>query len=115
MQIRFKKDVHSPAAVCRVPCSQSSLQSRCRPVALPAPRLWVRASTSAQVLPQPHHSQGQEAPAVQQRSPQAAPPELPQQQGPAAVQDSIMLGAATEALLRAVSGQCRVQAGCSNR
>ena len=74
----------------------------------------VGSSTSAQVLPQPHSS-GQGASAVQQRSPQAALPEVPQQQGDAAPQDSIMLGAATEALLRAVSGQCRVQAGCSNR
>ena len=32
---------HSTAAVCRVPCCQSSWQSRCRSVASPAPFLWV--------------------------------------------------------------------------
>ena len=72
------------------------------------------ASSGAQNLPQPHHSSGQEASAVQQRTCQAAPAALPQQQGNAAQQDSVMMRAATEALLRAVSGQCRVQAGHSN-
>ena len=135
MQVRFKKSQPS----C---CLQGALLSEFLAEPLQISSLTcalpVGASSSAQVLPQlhhsseqeasavqqrspqaappelPHHSSGQEAPAVQQRILQAAPPELPHQQGDAAPQDSIMLGAAAEALLRAVSGQCRVQAGRSN-
>ena len=71
----------------------------------------VGASTGAQILAQLHHSSGQEASVGQRRSSPAAPPALPQRQGTAAQQESVMLQAAHEALLRAVSGQCRVQAG----
>ena len=110
--------------VCRPPHSQPSccLQGALLSEFLAQPlhicsltcALPVAASSGAHLRPQPHHSSGQEAPAIQQRSSQAAPAEPPHQQGDAAQQDSVMLRAATEALLRAVSGQCRVQAGRSS-
>eukprot|EP00891_Asterochloris_glomerata_P007047 jgi/Astpho2/7047/Aster-x0752 len=72
----------------------------------------VGASTGAQILAQLHHSSGQEASVGQRRSSPAAPPALPQRQGTAAQQESVMLQAAHEALLRAVSGRVQGVDSC---